>query len=145
MPGHHAPSGKDNNGNFPFFIFLEAIIIILYGLFTTYDTTGDTQTAQNSAALSEYYAMYQDVHVMIFVGFGFLMTFLRRYGYGAVAITFFLSAFALQWAILTNNFWLQVFHQQFHQIKINIVELIHADFCAASIMISFGGVIGKVC
>lgn len=27
---------------------------------------------------------FQDIHVMIFIGFGFLMTFLKRYGYSAV-------------------------------------------------------------
>ena len=31
--------------------------------------------------IADFYSMFQDIHVMIFVGFGFLMTFLKRYGY----------------------------------------------------------------
>jgi ammonium transporter Rh len=44
--------------------------------------------------------VFQDVHVMIFVGFGFLMTFLKKYGYGAVGYNFFISSLAIQWYII---------------------------------------------
>ena len=47
--------------------------------------------------------MFQDVHVMIFVGFGFLMTFLRRYGYGSIGFNLLLAALVLQWGTLTNG------------------------------------------
>ena len=33
-----------------------------------------------------FYPQYQDVHVMIFIGFGFLMTFLYKYGFSAVSL-----------------------------------------------------------
>ena len=45
--------------------------------------------------------VFQDVHVMIFVGFGFLMTFLRRYGFSSVGYNLFLAAFAIQWSTIT--------------------------------------------
>lgn len=47
--------------------------------------------------------MFQDVHVMVFIGFGFLMTFLRRYGYSAVGFNFLIAAVAIQWAILCQG------------------------------------------
>lgn len=37
---------------------------------------------------------------MIFVGFGFLMTFLRRYGYSAAGFNFFTSALIMLEAVL---------------------------------------------
>ena len=49
--------------------------------------------------------MFQDVHVMIFVGFGFLMMFLRKYGYSAVGFTLLLGAVMVQWAILCQGFF----------------------------------------
>lgn len=50
-------------------------------------------------------AGFQDVHVMIFVGFGFLMVFLQRYGFSSVGFTFLLAAFALQWSTLIQGFF----------------------------------------
>ncbi|XP_077181659.1 ammonium transporter Rh type B isoform X4 [Paroedura picta] len=77
---------------------------------------------------------------MIFVGFGFLMTFLRRYSFSSVAFNFLIAAFAIQWAVLIQGF----FHS-FHQGKIfiGIESLINADFCAGAVLISFGAVLGK--
>lgn len=49
-------------------------------------------------------AGFQDVHVMVFVGFGFLMAFLQRYGFSSVGFTFLLAAFALQWSTLVQGF-----------------------------------------
>ncbi len=42
---------------------------------------------------------------MIFVGFGYLMTFLKRYGYSSVGINFILAAFVIQWATLVRGFF----------------------------------------
>jgi len=46
-------------------------------------------------------AVFQDIHVMMFIGFGFLMTFLKRYGYGSVGLNMMVAALVLQWATLT--------------------------------------------
>lgn len=55
-------------------------------------------------------AGFQDVHVMIFVGFGFLMTFLQRYGYSGVGFNFLLAAFGIQWALLLQG-WLHCYRE----------------------------------
>lgn len=47
--------------------------------------------------------VFQDVHVMIFIGFGFLMTFLRKYGFSAVGFNFLLAAAIVQWALICNG------------------------------------------
>lgn len=49
------------------------------------------------------YVVFQDVHVMIFVGFGFLMTFLRRYGYSSIGFNLLMAAFAVQWSTITSG------------------------------------------
>jgi ammonium transporter Rh len=48
-----------------------------------------------------------DVHSMMFVGFGFLMTFLKRYGYGSVGFNFLIAAFVLEWALLVRGWFEQ--------------------------------------
>lgn len=42
---------------------------------------------------------------MMFVGFGFLMTFLKRYGYGSVGFNFVVASYVLEWALLVRG-WL---------------------------------------
>lgn len=42
---------------------------------------------------------------MIFIGFGFLMTFLKRYGYSATGLNLFVAALCIQWAILMRGFF----------------------------------------
>lgn len=52
---------------------------------------------------------------MIFIGFGFLMTFLQKYGFGSVGFNFLIAAFSLQWATLMQGF----FHGM-HEGKIHV-------------------------
>uniref|UniRef100_A0A7N6FJ13 Ammonium transporter AmtB-like domain-containing protein n=1 Tax=Anabas testudineus TaxID=64144 RepID=A0A7N6FJ13_ANATE len=129
---------------------LEIIIIILFGVLVQYDKETDAKKwhlEKKSENKSDYendfyyrYPSFQDVHVMIFIGFGFLMTFLQRYGFGSVAFNFLISAFALQWATLMQGF-LHGLHDG--KIDIGVESMINADFCTGSVLISFGAVLGK--
>ncbi|NXH78415.1 RHAG protein, partial [Hydrobates tethys] len=82
---------------------------------------------------------FQDVHVMIFVGIGFLMTFLKKYGFSGVGINMLIAAFGLQWGTLVQGFW----HKKEGKIHVNIKSMINADFSTATALISFGAVLGK--
>lgn len=53
---------------------------------------------------------FQDVHVMIFVGFGFLMTFLQRYSFSGVGFSFLIAAFGIQWALLMQGWFHSLDH-----------------------------------
>ncbi|NXA37615.1 RHAG protein, partial [Eudromia elegans] len=82
---------------------------------------------------------FQDVHVMIFVGFGFLMSFLKKYGFSSVGINMLIAALGLQWGTLMQGFW----HENGGKININITSMINADFSTAAALISFGALLGK--
>ncbi|NWR32689.1 RHAG protein, partial [Tachuris rubrigastra] len=82
---------------------------------------------------------FQDVHVMIFVGFGFLMTFLKKYGFSSVGINMLIAAFGLQWGTLMQGFW----HMHGGKIQVDFKSMINADFSTATALISFGAVLGK--
>ena len=42
---------------------------------------------------------------MIFIGFGFLMTFLKKYGLSAVSLNMLVAVICLQWATLVIGFF----------------------------------------
>jgi len=105
----------------PLLAGLQIIFIILFGLFTRYDPSqayrhnraGEGVKAesergsveQSQTHINNVYPMFQDVHVMIFIGFGFLMTFLKKYGLSAVSLNMLISALSIQWTILVHGFF----------------------------------------
>ncbi|KAL5019945.1 hypothetical protein ScPMuIL_002837 [Solemya velum] len=81
---------------------------------------------------------------MIFMGFAFLYTFLKRYGYSGTSFNFLLGAIAVQWAILARGLIFAIIpHGVFGPFPLDISSLVVADFNAATVLISFGAVIGK--
>uniref|UniRef100_A0A8C5I4N0 Ammonium transporter Rh type C 2-like n=1 Tax=Gouania willdenowi TaxID=441366 RepID=A0A8C5I4N0_GOUWI len=128
-------------------------MVVLFGVFIRYDEESDTHWVEfrrenniTSDIENDFYFRYpsfQDVHVMIFVGFGFLMTFLKRYSYGGVGFNFLIAAFGLQWALLMQG-WFHSLNPETGKITIGVESLINADFCCAGSLIAFGALLGKV-
>lgn len=91
------------------------------------------------------YPCFQDVHVMIFIGFGFLMTFLRTHSWTSVSFNFIICCWVIQWQILVGGFFHQLLAGKgMHTIEINLKSMVAADFGAGAVMISFGAILGKV-
>ena len=83
--------------------------MLCFGLFTCYGegVHPDSTTAEADAKdfVQNLYPFFQDVHVMIFIGFGFLMTFIKTSQWSALCFNWIISIWALQWAILFGGFW----------------------------------------
>ena len=127
-------------------ISMQIISIILYACFTKYgvEAVGNTSTDISSNTINTYYPMFQDVHVMIFIGFGFLMTFLKKYSFSSVGFNFIIAALAIQYSILINGFFHNVFKNHWDKITLDITSLITGDFACGAILITFGAVLGKM-
>jgi len=120
------------------FVF-EIFSMVAYGVWTDYDFQA------SAGQIGTYYGLFQDVHVMIFIGFGFLMTFMKRYGFSSVVYNFVIAAVTIQYAILVTGFFHKVFDGGFDKkILLDITSLICGDFAAGAVLISFGAVLGKV-
>jgi len=126
-------------------IFLELISIVFYGVFTEYQVDANILVQNESVHIYQQYGLFQDIHVMMFIGFGFLMTFLKKYWFSALGMNFWLAALTLQWYILVSGFWHCVLDNDWSQkIQVHIDSFINGDFGAASILICFGALLGKV-
>lgn len=85
------------------------------------------------------YAHFQDIQAMIFVGFGFLMTFMKKYGYSATGYTLFLAALVIQWSLIVKG----LFKMDNGLIRIGLDHIIDADIAAAVPLISMGALLGR--
>ncbi|XP_067867453.1 rh blood group, D antigen [Heterodontus francisci] len=114
-------------------LILQCTILVLFALFTDYrEDSPRTYIAT--------YPVFQDVNTMVFVGFGFLATFLKRYGHSGLAFTMLIAAFALQWATILEGL---LFDFENLKIRISIISVIHADLSAVSALVSMGAVLGN--
>lgn len=132
---------------FCLFGITQLAFIILFFRYTKWDDTSSPKAANGTeagAADLQRYSMFQDVHVMILIGFGFLMTFLKSYGYSAITFNFLVSVFCLQWGILTCGFFAIVFGAESgDKITLHLSRLLDGDFAAGSMLISLGAVLGR--
>lgn len=98
---------------FSFTIYLaifQIAFIILYGFFASYHDNPTNGSDTVSKNIAKNYPMFMQVHTMMLVGFGFLMVFLKRFGYGSIGFNFLVAAYVVQWAILIRG-WL---HSSMH-------------------------------
>ena len=54
--------------------------------------------------LCRHFIVIIDIHMMLIGGFGFLMTFLKRYGFSSLGLTFIVVTLTTEWAILLRGF-----------------------------------------
>ena len=87
----------------------------MYGIFVRVEAHADANVNHS------YYPMYQDVNVMMLIGFGFLMTYIKKHSWSALVYTFFINAVIVQLYILLSSFGLV----QLFMWKRNSSQLLH--------------------
>eukprot|EP00933_Yihiella_yeosuensis_P068685 TRINITY_DN745_c0_g1_i5.p1 TRINITY_DN745_c0_g1~~TRINITY_DN745_c0_g1_i5.p1 ORF type:complete len:405 (-),score=109.86 TRINITY_DN745_c0_g1_i5:286-1500(-) len=87
---------------------------------------------------SSIYNYYVGVALMMFVGFGYLMTFLKAYGLGAVGLTMYITCLGVEVAVIAESYMGK------GDLSIDFLSLLNGNFAVAAVLISFGGLIGKI-
>ncbi|EFP05599.1 CRE-RHR-2 protein [Caenorhabditis remanei] len=119
---------------------MQTLFIVLFAKYVKYiDPLDDSRRVYSGTD----YPLFQDVHLMIFVGFGFLMAFLKRYGFSAVSVNLLLSAFVIQFAMLLRGF-LTVAFSETGLFSIGIPEMISAESSCAAVLITMGVLLGRL-
>ena len=120
-------------------LVFQALFIVLFALF------GDYNTASTKSPTNLSYSLFEDLQALTLLGLGFLMSFLKRFGYGSVGFSLLLVAFVLQWSLLVrglveNNSGQPPFTGNF---TVGLRNLALADFTAIAVLISVSALIGK--
>jgi len=149
------PLPKETDYGFIFsVIVLELIIIVLYAVTTdynqghpgdSYDNYKRTKDIETTEILEDY-PPFVDVQGMMIVGFGFLMTFLRQYGFSALSFNFLLCGYGIQWAMLVWDHigTGHIFHTPYNRVVFTTYSLVDANVAVAAILISLGAILGRV-
>jgi ammonium transporter Rh len=137
------------------FMFLQAILFVFFAIGTTY--YNDSTTTKMAYDVKEFIA-FRDIMAMLLLGFGYLMTFLKHYGIGAVGLTMMLSILAMQLNLaveLGMRLLLEVLAASDSEsteeadgltswpMPVTMATLFDAEFAAATLMITFGALIGR--
>jgi hypothetical protein len=91
---------------------------------------------------------------MIFVGFGFLMVFLKNSSWCSIGFNYLIACWAIQICVLFTGFWHNIMKfteehkegekpHEWEKIHLNYDMLFLADFGAGAVLISFGVILGK--
>jgi len=146
------------SGHIPAIIILQVVFVTLSFLFLRYNPNtaqrSDHSVSDGNRKIKDIYPMYADVHVMIFLGIGLLMTFLKKYGLSAVSLNLLCGALSVEVFTLARG----LSHPQcvdpkvayaspecpssWPYIDIDVTTMIAADFATAVVLISFGVVVG---
>ena len=86
--------------------------------------------------------MFEDLHAIALLGFGFIMTFLKRYGYGSIGFNLLLVAYVIQWALLVRG-WFSSTSSKTLSFSVNLDSLIHADYTVITVLVTLGAILGK--
>ena len=76
--------------------------------------------------MQTFFPMWTDSNIMVFVGFGFLKTFLRTASWSAITFNLLIGAMACQWAILFYGMWIKLLVDEnwVDKIQIDVKHLI---------------------
>jgi len=128
-------------------VTIQLLIIGFFGGFTEYSHEIIPTGGNEGPGLR--YTYFQDVHVMMYIGFGFLLVYLGNHGYSSISYNFMIGAVCFQWALLTNGFFFKCGPRvedgfcHFDKIGLNVEGLIDGDYAVASVLICFSAVLGK--
>ena len=124
------------------------VMLALFGLQlffgSTYETPMGTHANAKDASLAlQLYNYYVGVSLMMFVGFGYLMTFLRWYGLGAIGLTLLITCVGIETSLISQAF-VAVLTGGGASFEVDLMVILQATFAVAAFLISFGALIGKI-
>lgn len=94
----------------------------------------------------DFYSYLIHISLLTTFGFGFLLSFIRKFSYSSVGYNLLLVALVSQFAILTNLLFsnISVRSNQWETLDLSIPDIIRALYAAAAVSVSYGAICGKL-
>ncbi|NXG65763.1 RHL protein, partial [Hemiprocne comata] len=109
-------------------LFLEAVFMVLFYFFFS-------EVHTSSSAIQ--YPAFQDVSHMVVFGFGFFLTFLKRYGFSSTGFNLLIIVLGVQCSMLVEHLlWASLFEDGLTRITRAVVSM-------TAVVISTGAVLGR--
>ena len=139
---------------FVIFGIFQVIFIILLGCYYSKDNLINLELDDENGEdinkngardeITKNYKIFQEINVMIFLGFGFLRSFLKHHSWTSIAITLMGGIVAFEFGLFTLICWGAIFKRDWNNGIFNFQHFLDANYCAATIVISLGAVLGKL-
>lgn len=128
------------------FYAVQIALVFLYIIFMDFTRRPAVVSAEIVGAPERHNNLFNFwVHIafLVFLGFGLLLGFLRKYNYTSIGLTFLVSAFAFLWALLFNGFF-DWAHEEGSKIDLESDNIILALYATASTVIAYGALAGRL-
>ena len=148
------------------FALIQIIILILIGFYFDWDeyytdtksiysysnnTLNETITNTTNItggdvylAIENKYKLFQELNIIILLGFGFLRSFLKHYSWTSISLTIIAMVLSTEFGLFLLISWTAIFKEKWVDGKFNFQFLLDANFCAGTVVISLGPILGKI-
>ena len=148
------------------FALIQVIILILIGFYFDWDeyytdtksiysysnnTLNETITNTTNItggdvylAIENKYKLFQELNIIILLGFGFLRSFLKHYSWTSISLTIIAMVLSTEFGLFLLISWTAKKKEKWVDGKFNFQFLLDANFCAGTVVISLGPILGKI-
>lgn len=129
---------------------LQGFIILLIGFFNIWDKYNDPKLLKGAITTKKkiqdmnLYGTFQDINIMIFIGFGFLRSNLKHHSWSSIALNLLMGVLAIEIGFFGITCWESIFNEDWRDGIINYKFIMQANYNAATVIISFGAFLGKL-
>lgn len=135
---------------FVIFGILHLVFIVFLANYYDWDknnkpsTIDEKENKTTKSIIQNKYKTFQDINVMIFLGFGFLRAFLKHYSWSSIALTLVSGVLSFELGLFSLICWSAIIGKDWKNGLFNFEHIFDANYCAATIIISMGAILGKL-
>ena len=132
---------------FLIFGIIQIIVIILLANYFKWDAYNKTKSIDkkvNDLILQKNFKLFQEINIMIFLGFGFLRSFLKHHSWFSIGLTFMAGLLSFEFGLFSLICWSGAFKKNWNDGEYSFKFFLNSNYNCATIVISLGAILGKL-